>query len=84
MFASRSLGEHLLRGLVGAGALISVPFALGSRPWLALLAVPIAFVALRGCPSCWLMGLIETVALGRGKGGACVDGRCAQRPSSKL
>ena len=83
MFASQSLAEHLARGLVGLGAFAAALFLASHHPWLALAALPIGLFALRGCPSCWLLGLVQTVALGRAKGGACSDGSCANRSSSK-
>lgn len=66
MFASKSVLEHLARGIVGFGAL-AVAIVLGgaSSGWgtaagstaLALFAL----VALRGCPVCWTIGMVETV-----------------------
>ncbi|HEX2671445.1 MAG TPA: hypothetical protein VHM25_11265 [Polyangiaceae bacterium] len=83
MFASQSLAEHLARGLIGLGALLAALFLAPHQPWLAVAALPIGLFALRGCPSCWLLGLAQTLALGRAKAGACVDGSCANRPSPK-
>ena len=83
MFASRSLPEHLLRGLVGLGAFVAAVSLAPGQPWLALLLLPLGGVALRGCPSCWLVGLVQTLAPRFGKAGACVDGRCAARPPAK-
>lgn len=84
MFASRSLVEHLARGIVGIGAVwivLAVPCA--EPAWLDALGRIVlgvlAFVSLRGCPMCWLVGLVET-AMGRAPG--CVDGRCSVRRSS--
>lgn len=61
MFCSRSIGIHLLRG-VGAVTLIALAVYLGiDRP---LLSVPLllgAVLLLRGCPMCWLIGLVETI-----------------------
>lgn len=64
-FASESLPRHLIRGalgfgLIGAGlglAAILSPFA--------LLLAPAGLVALRGCPMCWTLGLIQTISEGR-------------------
>jgi hypothetical protein len=61
-FASRTVTRHLLRG--GAGLLLLV-WALGqfaTQPVVAVAAAGAAVVALRGCPMCWTVGLIETVA----------------------
>jgi hypothetical protein len=60
MFASRTLAEHVVRGLLG---LVLVAFAVVSaqdHPWALLALVP-AVVAWRGCPTCWLMGLGQTL-----------------------
>lgn len=81
MFASKSLGEHLLRGLIGVAALTGAA-AYGGLGWPLLVLLPAALVALRGCPACWTIGLVETVwakARGRPAAGACVDGACARR-----
>jgi hypothetical protein len=63
--ASTSLIRHLMRGAVGFG-MIGSAFALsvGVGPVALLLALP-GVVALRGCPTCWIVGLIETVSAGR-------------------
>jgi len=83
MFASKSLVEHLARGLIGLGAFVVATFLASDQPWLAVAALPIGLFALRGCPSCWLLGLVETVVFGRAKASACIDGSCANRNSSK-
>jgi hypothetical protein len=79
MFASRTLLAHLTRGVVGLGALaLSVIFGT-NQPWLLLICLPIALVALRGCPICWTIGLVETVVAkftGAAPAGSCTDGRC--------
>lgn len=84
MFASKGITEHLFRGALGIGA-----FALAARlgpeqPWILLLAMPVALVALRGCPMCWTVGLVQTIAAkirGRPTEGHCHAGSCAVRPS---
>lgn len=61
MFCSTSIAVHLLRGL-GALLLIALAFHLGSAQ--PLLLVPCALGAvllLRGCPMCWLIGLVQTI-----------------------
>lgn len=74
-FASKSLPRHLARGVVGFGALtaavaLTPVFGLGS-----LLLAPIGLLALRGCPTCWAIGLMETLSMRRLQR-SCVDGRC--------
>jgi hypothetical protein len=64
-FASKSLAEHALRGVIGIGA-ISGAIALGGTvsPWWTLPAAlglgAVALLAFRGCPICWTIGLFET------------------------
>ena len=60
-FASRTVTRHLLRGAAGV-ALLVVAFTTGATsPVLALAAGLAALIALRGCPMCWSIGLVETV-----------------------
>ncbi|MEW2353424.1 hypothetical protein [Spirillospora sp. NPDC029432] len=74
-FASTSLPRHLLRGAVGFGALIG-SFALLPVVGLgSLLLVPIGLLTLRGCPTCWTIGLVQTISMGRLRR-SCTDGRC--------
>jgi hypothetical protein len=75
MFASKSIPEHLARGVVGLGAFSASAFLAPLHPWLALAALPLGIFALRGCPTCWLLGLVQTIAPRLGKG--CIDGSCA-------
>jgi hypothetical protein len=81
MFASKSLFEHFLRGLLGAG-LVALGIASSSaHPWVAFVTFPAALVALRGCPTCWTVGLIQVLAaklLGREVSASCVDGSCTK------
>ncbi|MCQ4212662.1 hypothetical protein [Streptomyces longispororuber] len=74
-FASRSVARHLARGAVGFGLIAG---AVGLVPVLgpaALLAAPLALIAFRGCPTCWLIGLAQTVSRGRLER-RCADGVC--------
>jgi hypothetical protein len=65
VLASTSLAAHLARGAVGFG-LIGAAFVLTpSHGPVALLFAPIGVVALRGCPTCWIVGLVETISAGR-------------------
>lgn len=79
MFASRTITGHLARGTVGLSAL-GTAVALGPvHPLIALALVPVALIALRGCPACWTIGLIQTVAArsaARRPAGTCLDGHC--------
>ena len=63
MFASSSVPRHLVRGAVGlplmVAAFVLIPWVGG---WSLLLLVP-AVLLLRGCPTCWALGLAQTCAL---------------------
>jgi hypothetical protein len=74
-FASSSLTRHLVRGGIGFGSLIgSVAFVPVTGP-VSLLLLPVGVLALRGCPMCWAVGLIQTVSRGRLRR-TCEDGAC--------
>ena len=81
MFASKGIVEHLARGAVGIGSLIGAVHFAPAYPWLVLAALPVSLFALRGCPTCWTIGLFETVALraqARPSSGACAGGSCGK------
>lgn len=59
-FSSSSVRVHLIRGAVGLLALVGGLVALGPLGAIGLLGFPIAFVAWRGCPTCWALGLAAT------------------------
>jgi hypothetical protein len=76
VFASTSVARHLARGAIGFG-LIGAALALAvSVGPAALLLAPIGMVALRGCPMCWTVGLIETISAGRLRR-TCTNAGCA-------
>ncbi|KJY38694.1 hypothetical protein VR45_05185 [Streptomyces sp. NRRL S-495] len=79
-YASRTVAGHLVRGGVGFGALVGAFVLLPFAGPVALLLLPLGMVALRGCPTCWVVGLLETVSRGRLRR-ECVDGRCELRPA---
>ena len=82
MFASKSILEHLARGAAGLGALVASAVLAPTQPWLSVALFPLALVALRGCPMCWTVGLIQTVRARlqrKSTEGLCVDGACAIR-----
>jgi hypothetical protein len=73
--ASTSVAHHLTRGAIGFG-LIGVALALTpSVGPAALLLVAPGMVALRGCPTCWIAGLIQTISAGRLRR-TCTDAGC--------
>jgi len=62
MFGSALLGAHLVRGAAAAVLLAWAIVHQTAHPWLTLGAGIAALVALRGCPMCWTVGLIETLS----------------------
>jgi hypothetical protein len=86
MFASKTLTEHLARGAIGIGATTCAAIHAGESLAYPFVLLPIALLALRGCPMCWLVGLAQTIAAklrGRSAPGACIDGRCGVGPSRR-
>jgi len=77
-FASSSLPRHLARGFIGFGSIVAGLALIPLIGIAALLLVPVGLLALRGCPMCWTMGLIQTISAGRVRR-ECVDGRCELR-----
>ncbi|WP_418958973.1 hypothetical protein [Streptomyces tritici] len=74
-YSSASVPRHLARGALGL-ALIAGPLALvPSLGPLVLLAAPLSLLAFRGCPTCWAVGLAQTISRGRLKR-SCEDGVC--------
>ena len=65
MFGSAFLGAHLMRGAAAAALLAWAIIHQTAHPWLSLGAGAAALVALRGCPMCWTVGLVETLSQGR-------------------
>jgi hypothetical protein len=75
-FASRSVSRHLGRGALGFG-LIGAGFGLVAVVGpVSLVLVPAGLVALRGCPMCWTVGLVETISAGRLER-RCPGARCS-------
>jgi hypothetical protein len=72
---AESLGRRLIRGAIGFGALAGAVALLPVTGPVSLLLAPVALVALRGCPTCWLVGLVEMISRGRLER-SCEDGRC--------
>ncbi|MFD4240460.1 hypothetical protein ACFWP3_02420 [Streptomyces sp. NPDC058525] len=74
-FASSSLPRHLARGALGFGALTGSVLLIPAVGPAGLLLAPLGLLALRGCPLCWTIGLLQTISRGRLRR-SCVDGRC--------
>lgn len=77
-YASASLPRHLVRGLIGFGSIAAGLALIPVVGIVALVLLPIGLVALRGCPMCWTLGLIQTLSAGRLRR-ECVDGKCELR-----
>jgi hypothetical protein len=79
--ASASLPRHLARGAIGFGLIGSaVALTPSAGPAALLLAAP-SLVALRGCPTCWIVGLVQTISAGRLKR-TCTEESCNLQMSS--
>lgn len=65
MFASSSVPRHLVRGVLGLSALVAAFALIPVVGPLALLVAPVGVVLLRGCPTCWALGLVQTRAVCR-------------------
>ena len=74
-FASRSVPRHLVRGAVGFGLITGSIALMPVAGPATLLAAPLALIAFRGCPTCWMVGLAQTVSRGRLER-RCADGVC--------
>jgi hypothetical protein len=61
LFASATLGAHLIRGAVAFALLGWALLNHHAWPVLALTAGLGALLAFRGCPLCWSIGLAETL-----------------------
>jgi len=61
LFASKSLLAHLLRGVIAATLIAWMLLHQSPHPMLTTTAAIGAVVAMKGCPLCWTLGLLETV-----------------------
>jgi hypothetical protein len=74
-FASASVPRHLARGAIGFGLVIGSIALVPVVGPASLLAAPLALIAFRGCPTCWTIGLAQTISRGRLER-RCVNGTC--------
>lgn len=74
-FASTSVPRHLLRGAIGLGSVIGAVALIPTVGVISLLLLPVALIAFRGCPTCWVVGLFETISRGKLRRD-CADGAC--------
>ncbi|HYW74837.1 MAG TPA: hypothetical protein VE961_27675 [Pyrinomonadaceae bacterium] len=63
IFGNRTIPRHLLRGALGLTALYIAASTFHGTTWRALLFLALALILLKGCPMCWTLGLIETIAM---------------------
>ena len=60
MYCSTSITAQLLRGALAAaaiaGAIVWTP-----QFWPALALIPLDIYLMRGCPMCWLVGLLQAI-----------------------
>ncbi|MEU2507560.1 hypothetical protein ABZ621_23015 [Streptomyces sp. NPDC007863] len=74
-YASSSVPRHLARGALGFGLVIGAVALVPVAGPVSLLAAPLALIAFRGCPTCWAVGLAQTISRGRLER-RCADGVC--------
>src|SRR5262245_61871163 len=60
-FATRTLTGHVIRGAVAFALLYFAVEQQHLHPVASLVAGLLALVAMRGCPACWTIGLLETI-----------------------
>ncbi|ABE55914.1 hypothetical protein Sden_2635 [Shewanella denitrificans OS217] len=63
LFASSSLTEHLVRGILGLALLWLAIDIAAEQPWASLGLGVLMIIAFKGCPVCWTIGLFETLYL---------------------
>ncbi len=61
LFATKTLGGHLIRGVIAVALIYVAIERQHANPVWAVLAGLLALVAMRGCPVCWTIGLIENI-----------------------
>ena len=61
LFATRTVSGHLIRGAVAFALLYAAIGLHHAHPYWSVLAGLLALVAMRGCPACWAIGLVETI-----------------------
>ncbi len=61
LFATQTLSGHLIRGVAAFALLYVAVGQQDAHPAGSVLAGLLALVAMRGCPACWTIGLVETI-----------------------
>jgi hypothetical protein len=79
MFASKTIAAHMLRGVIAAALIAWALLYQSSNPAFAVAAAVGAVAAMRGCPMCWTVGLLETIAvtIRVRRADTCSSGRCS-------
>lgn len=62
IFGNKNLWLHLLRGVVGFAAMSMSLATVNQVWWPSLVLMPLALWMFKGCPICWTVGLLETLA----------------------
>jgi hypothetical protein len=75
MFKSRNIVEHIFRGVLGFGLLAVGLLYSAVLGWWTVVPLVGALISFRGCPTCWTVGLVETLLLRKTWKG-CSDGSC--------
>ena len=77
MFASKTVAAHLVRGVIAAALIAWALLHQSSDPVFAVAAGVVAMVAMRGCPLCWTLGLVETIGERIRRGHTSSPGSCS-------
>jgi hypothetical protein len=83
MFKSRSVVEHIIRGALGFGLLTVGLIYAPVLGWWTVALLAGALLSFRGCPMCWIAGLVETVLHRKARKG-CIDGSCGPKLDSSI
>ena len=81
--ASGSVPRHIVRGVLGFGVIGAALGLLSTTGPAALALVPLGLLALRGCPTCWAVGLMQTISAGR-LARECGEGGCSLAPAGAV
>jgi hypothetical protein len=86
LLSSKTIPRQLARGVVALIALSTAPLVAAIDPLLSLINFAVALLSFRGCPLCWLVGLVQLVGAkltDQPTEGLCVDGSCAIRSADQ-
>lgn len=78
LFGNKSISVHIIRGILGFAAVYGSLATLSTTVWPSVVLLPAALYFLKGCPMCWVAGLIETITMSRRRhGGGNMDSQSA-------